>query len=223
MKSAWDDSGCPLTAPALIPSPLPLFPLATVLFPGGLLPLRIFELRYLDMVQQRVRDGLPFGVVALQQGSEVRHAGAPAESFLQVGTLAHVRQLDRPQPGLLHIVCEGGSRFRVQAARQQTNGLWTAEAEPIADDTPVGVPDDLRPLAQDLQQLLDSWRARGIPQEQWPLRAPWRWDDCSWLANRWAELLRLPLTLQQQLMELDNPLVRLELVGDLLARQDRAP
>jgi Lon protease-like protein len=202
----------------LIPSPLPLFPLSTVLFPGGLLPLRIFEVRYLDLIGQCQREGKPFGVVALHQGSEVRRAGAPAEEFLQVGTLAHVRAFDRPQPGLMNIVCEGGTRFRIEAARQLPHGLWMADAEMLPDDAPVAVPEDLRQVATALEQLLDSWRARAIPEGQWPLRAPWRWDDCGWLANRWCELLPLPPTVKQQLMELDNPLVRLELVGDLLAQ-----
>ncbi|WP_189690217.1 LON peptidase substrate-binding domain-containing protein [Pseudorhodoferax aquiterrae] len=222
MKSAWDDSGCPIAASPLIPSPLPLFPLSTVLYPGGRLPLRIFEVRYLDLIGQCQREGRPFGVVALHQGSEVRRAGAPTEEFLQVGTLAHVRQFERPQPGLLHIVCEGGARFRVQAARQLPHGLWTADVEALPDDAPVAVPEDLRQVATALEQLLDSWRARAIPEAQWPLRAPWRWDDCGWLANRWCELLPLPLAVKQQLMELDNPLVRLELVGDLLARHGQA-
>ncbi|KQP35803.1 LON peptidase substrate-binding domain-containing protein [Pseudorhodoferax sp. Leaf274] len=222
MKSAWDDSGCNNPAGPLIPSPLPLFPLSSVLFPGGLLPLRIFEVRYLDLIGQCQREGKPFGVVALHQGSEVRRAGAPAEEFLQVGTLAHLRTVERPQPGLMHIVSEGGTRFRIQSARQLPHGLWTADVQALPDDAPVPVPDDLRQVATALEQLLDSWRARAIPEDQWPLRAPWRWDDCSWLSNRWCELLPLPPTVKQQLMELDNPLVRLELVGDLLARHDKA-
>jgi Lon protease-like protein len=222
MGRAWDDSGWTSAAPALIPSPLPLFPLSTVLFPGGLLPLRIFEVRYLDLIGQCEREGTPFGVVALHQGSEVRLPGVPAEEFLQVGTLAHVRAIERPRPGLIHIVCEGGGRFRIQAARQLPHGLWTADVQALPDDAAVAVPPDLRPVATALEQLLDSWRARAIPEEQWPLRAPWHWDDCGWLANRWCELLPLPPTVKQQLMELDNPLVRLELVGDLLARHGNA-
>ncbi len=221
MKSAWDDSGCPFPSGPLIPSPLPLFPLSTVLFPGGLLPLRIFEVRYLDLIKQCRRDGRPFGVVALQQGSEVRRAEGPAEQFLAVGTLAHVRQFEAPQPGLMNIVCEGGERFRIRAARQLPHGLWTAEVDAVPDDAPVAVPEDLRTAAQGLEGLLDSWRARGIPEDQWPLRPPWRWDDCGWLANRWCELLPLPLHVKQQLMELDSPLLRLELVVDLLSRNDQ--
>lgn len=206
----------------MTPSSVPLFPLSTVLFPGGLLPLRIFEVRYLDLIGQCHRDGTPFGVVALHQGSEVRRAGAPTEEFLQVGTLAHLREFSRPQPGLMNIVAEGGTRFRIQAARQLPHGLWMADVHALPDDAAVAVPQDLQPIATALEQLLDSWRARAIAEDQWPLRAPWRWDDCGWLANRWCELLPLPMTVKQQLMELDNPLVRLELVGDLLARHGNA-
>lgn len=203
-----------MTAP-----PLPLFPLSTVLYPGGRLPLRIFEVRYLDLIGQCQREGRPFGVVALRQGHEVRRPDAPAEQLHAVGTLAHVTRFERPQPGLMQIVCTGGSRFRLQAPRQLPHGLWVADTEALPDDQRVAVPDDLLPVAQALQRLLEQWRARAIPEPQWPLQPPWQWDDCGWLANRWCELLPLPLSMKQQWMELDNPLLRLELVGDLLARQ----
>ncbi|MDB5893017.1 MAG: peptidase, partial [Rhodoferax sp.] len=94
--------GCPVSkSPAL--SALPLFPLGTVLFPDGLLPLRIFEVRYLDMVKRCFKSGTPFGVVALQRGGEVRQAGAGPEAFHPVGTLARITQVETPQPGLLVI------------------------------------------------------------------------------------------------------------------------
>src|SRR5437868_13941109 len=106
---------------------LPLFPLGTVLFPGGLLPLRIFEVRYLDMIGRCHRNGSPFGVVSLTQGSEVRRAGAEAERFAAVGTLAVIREFDAPQAGLLQIECIGTQRFNVRSSELQSYGLWTAE------------------------------------------------------------------------------------------------
>ncbi len=208
----------PLLTQALALSSLPLFPLGTVLFPGGLLPLRIFEVRYLDMIGQCHRTGAPFGVVALTSGAEVQRAGAPAESFQPVGTLATITRFDAPQPGLLSIECTGTQRFRIASSQQLKHGLWVADVTMLDDDLPVPVPDDLQPVATALERLLDNLRQREMPEERLPLRLPYRLQDCGWLANRWCELLPLPTPLKQRLMELDNPLVRLELVGDLLAR-----
>ena len=105
---------------------LPLFPLGTALFPAGRLPLRVFEVRYLDMIGKCQRAGAPFGVVALAQGSEVRVAGAPPEQLQAVGTLAHIEQLGQPQPGLMTLVARG-EHLRAM----QTEGLRLAEPEGI--------------------------------------------------------------------------------------------
>ena len=91
---------------------LPLFPLGAVLYPGGRLSLRVFEVRYLDMVRKCHTLGAPFGVVALTSGTEVRQAGAAPETLAPVGTLCHVESLVSPQPGLLTIQCSGSARFR---------------------------------------------------------------------------------------------------------------
>ena len=95
---------------------LPLFPLGTVLFPGGFLPLRIFEVRYLDMIGKCHKNGVPFGVVSVTQGTEVRRPGGPiggAESFSAIGTPAVIREFETPQPGLMQIECIGTQRFRI--------------------------------------------------------------------------------------------------------------
>ena len=204
-------------------SSLPLFPLGTVLFPGGVLPLRIFEVRYLDMIGQCHRNSTPFGVVALQQGSEVQRAGAAAESFHAVGTLARIVQFEATQPGLMTIRCEGTERFRITERRQLKHGLWTADVTLLPPDMAVPVPDDLQAAASLLDEWLQSLRTQGVAESDWPLQVPVQLQDCGWLANRWCELLPLPAAMKQQLMELDNPLVRLELVVDLLARQQDAP
>jgi Lon protease-like protein len=201
---------------------LPLFPLGTVLFPGGFLPLRIFEVRYLDMIGKCHKHGAPFGVVTLLQGGEVRVAGAGAESFAAVGTLAMIREFDVPQPGLMQIECIGMQRFRVRASELQKHGLWTAEVEAIADDVAVAVPEDLRHIADAMRRLIDTLEERRRLDDQeglrLPMAQPYRFDDCGWLANRWCELLPMQSEAKQRLMELDSPLMRLELVGDLLAR-----
>lgn len=201
---------------------IPLFPLGSVLFPGGFLPLRIFEVRYLDMIGKCHKQGVPFGVVSLTQGAEVRVAGAGGERFAAVGTLAKIRQFDTPQPGLMQIECIGTQRFRVHASEQQKHGLWTAEVEPVPDDMPLALPDDLAHTATALRQLIDTLEERRSAESaedlRLPMQPPYRFDDCAWVANRWCELLPVAPALKQRLMELDSPLMRLELVSDLLAR-----
>ncbi len=209
-------------SPATHLSELPLFPLGTVLFPGGLLPLRIFEVRYLDMIARCQKNGTPFGVVNLIRGTEVRSApadqGEESETFNTVGTLARIIEYAAPKPGLLVIRCEGGQRFNVQRSDKLRHGLWVAEAELLPVDRVLPIPEDLQAVAQGLRKLLLQLQQRNIPPEQIPLLQPYRFEDCDWVANRWCELLPIPLEMKQRLMSLDNPLVRLELVSDLLER-----
>ena len=202
---------------ALTLTSLPLFPLGTVLFPGGLLPLRVFEVRYLDMIGKCYKAGAPFGVVSLIQGTEVRVPGG-TEAFSTVGTLATISALDAPQPGLMVIRAQGEQRFRITSSDQLKHGLWVANVERMAVDMAVAVPDDLKSTAQALERLILSLQQKLQGVEQMPVHGPLQLNDCGWVANRWCELLPLPVQLKQRLMELDNPLVRLELVGDILAR-----
>jgi len=203
-------------------TPIPLFPLGTVLFPGGFLPLRIFEVRYLDMIGRCHKSGEPFGVVCLTQGSEVRKAGADAEAFATIGTLAVIHELESPQAGLMQIECSGTQRFRIHSSAMQKHGLWTAEVRAIADDVRMEIPKDLQHVAEALRRVVDTLEARrrqqGTPGLRLPMLEPYAFDDCGWVANRWCELLPAQPELKQRLMELDSPLMRLELVGDLLAR-----
>ena len=203
-------------------SALPLFPLGTVLFPDGLLPLRIFEVRYLDMVKQCFKNGTPFGVVALTRGMEVRQAGAGQEAFHDVGTLARITQVETPQPGLLVIQSIGTERFRLSRSEQLGHGLWTGDAELLEPDLPVAVPEDLQHVGAALSRLMETLRlqqqAPDTADNSLPVQPPYRLDDAGWVANRWCELLPLPVAMKQSLMTLDNPLVRLELIGDLLAQ-----
>ncbi|MFG6489031.1 LON peptidase substrate-binding domain-containing protein [Roseateles sp. BYS78W] len=200
------------------PPETPLFPLRSVLFPGGWLPLRIFEPRYLDMVRRCHADGQPFGVVALTEGQEVRQrdgGGFQRETFHAVGTLARIEHFEHEQPGLIRIRTRGAQRFRVQSSRCLSHGLWVGELALLADDAVVAVPDDLRLASRQLQSLLEGWRERVGPEEL-PLQPPYAWEDAGWLSNRWAELLPMPLDDRQRLMAMDNPLLRLELVVDRL-------
>ena len=196
---------------------LPLFPLGTVLFPGGVLPLRIFEVRYLDMIGKCHKAGAPFGVVSLTQGSEVRQPGQ-REAFATVGTIATIEHLDNPKPGLMLVRAIGAQRFRITSSDQLKHGLWVADVQRMDNDLDVPVPEDLKPTAEALGRLIQSLQQRAPAGEPLPLQSPYRLDDCGWVANRWCELLPLPVSLKQRLMELENPLVRLELVSDVLTR-----
>ena len=208
--------------PSSLLSPLPLFPLGSVLFPDGFLPLRIFEVRYLDLIGKCHKSGTPFGVVSLTEGAEVRVAGAGVERFAAVGTLATIRRFDSPQPGLIEIECIGTQRFEVRSSELQKHGLWTAAVETLPDDIPLAIPADLQHAANALRRLVDTLEERrGMAQQddlRLPFVEPYRFDDCGWVANRWSELLPIETALKQRLMTLDSPLMRLELVSDLLAR-----
>ena len=205
---------------------LPLFPLGTMLCPGGFLPLRIFEVRYLDMIGKCFKTGAPFGVVTLIKGTEVRRAtaqGAPGditagETFQPVGTLAAITELTRPQPGLMEISCTGTQRFRINSTQLLKHGLWVANVTVLEDDLPVAIPDDLKSVSVALANLLNSLKTGDVLAAQMPVQPPYRFDDCGWVANRWCELLPISPEHKQGLLALQNPLVRLELVSDMLAQ-----
>ena len=135
-----------------LPDPLPLFPLQTVLFPGGLLPLKVFEARYLDLVGHCLRSGEPFGVVCMSRGTETGD-NSEGVRIERVGVLARIDDVDAEQAGILKVRCVGGSRFRLREAPvQQPNGLWVGPAELIEDDAPRLPERALQPAVEALQQ-----------------------------------------------------------------------
>ncbi|WP_017940658.1 MULTISPECIES: LON peptidase substrate-binding domain-containing protein [unclassified Thioalkalivibrio] len=185
---------------------LPLFPLNTVLFPDGLLPLRIFETRYLDMVRRCLRDDSRFVIVATEPE---RESGAlPAETdasagFYGVGTEAAIVDWDQRPDGLLGILVKGEARRVIHNARRADDGLWLGEVEPLPEYPEVSLPVDYASLADLLERLLDQ------------LGTPWshlerRFDDSTWVAARLTELLPIDLEIKQQLLEADDPIERLE-------------
>lgn len=192
-------------------SALPLFPLGLVLFPGGLLQLKVFEARYLDLVGQCMRSRTPFGVVCLTQGGEV--GSAKGVRIEQVGALATIEDVDAEQAGILKVRCLGGQRFRLTAAPvQQTNGLWVADTELLDDDERLAPPTSAAATVEALRQAVASLREQGAL----PFAEPLHFDDAGWVANRWCELLPISLAAKQKLMELDDPGVRLQLVDEFL-------
>ncbi len=194
---------------------LPLFPLGSVLFPGSVLPLRIFEVRYLDLIRRCIDTGAPFGVVSLTQGREVAKP-EQTEAFAQVGTLAVITQHEEPQPGLRVIRCLGRQRFRTSRIERPKHGLWMADVSYLPEDAVVSVPQELVACRSLFESVLARMPA-ATQADLFPGQAQEaQLSDCSWLANRWCQLLPLPLEMKQRLLELDSPLIRLELVSDLL-------
>lgn len=182
---------------------LPLFPLHTVLFPGGVLPLRIFEPRYLDMVSRCLKSGSGFVVVAIREGQEVGKAAACHE----VGTLARVVDFDRLQTGLLGITCRGETRLRIVSQRVQSDQLVLGQAESLPAEPSVSVPEWATPLAAFLKTLLEREEMQTYCRFLTP-----DWEQAGWLGARLTEILPLPLPVKQSLLLLEDPLQRLEIL-----------
>lgn len=207
-----------MTSPLTLVS-LPLFPLHTVLFPGGYLPLRVFEPRYRTMVRCCREQGAPFGVVTLLTGDEVRTASPQAlASFHPVGTMARIEGVTPLRSGLELIHCLGQDRFHINASRQLTSGLWVADVQLLVADRPTPIPADLVHSATALQQVLQK-----LSQQHPGPSMPTQFTDCGWVANRWCELFPLAEQMQLQLLSIDSPLLRLELVTDALERAGIVP
>ena len=208
------------SAPAPLPDPLPLFPLGLVLFPGAVLGLKVFEARYLDMVADCLRQRAPFGVVCLKQGGEVEPSDGRARSMDKahvkvemVGVAARIDEVDAEQTGILQLRCTGLQRFRLREAPvQRDNGLWVGRVETLADD-PLRAPGPA--MVQTVTALAEAIR-KLQEHDRVPFVEPYRLDDAGWVANRWCELLPVPLAAKQKLMELDDPMIRLSLVDGFL-------
>lgn len=190
---------------------LPLFPLQSVLFPGGLLGLKVFEARYLDLVGSCLREQRPFGVVLLKQGSEVRRAGEPV-ALEGVGCMAELIEADSPQPGILQVRCRGTQRFETLGTEQQPDGLWVAQVRRLPEDERVLPTEALLGSAKGLASAIAALKQQGAE----PFLEPYQFDSSGWLANRWCEILPISAAAKQKLMELPDPLVRLKLVDDFL-------
>ena len=194
---------------------LPLFPIGSVLYPGSVMPLRIFEVRYLDMIRRCIENSAPFGIVSLLQGNEVARP-EQTESFAQIGTLATIISHESPQPGLRMIRCLGQQRFRTMRIERLKHGLWVSDVTYLAQDTAVQVPQELSLCRSLFEKVLTRIPSSAQSNLFLGNPTPEQLTDCGWLANRWCHLLPLPLEMKQRLLELESPLIRLELVSDLI-------
>lgn len=195
---------------------IPLFPLKTILFPDGHLPLQVFEVRYLDLVKRCIAKGEEFGVVSLLDGSEIR-VPDQHETLSGCGTMARILDWSAPLPGLLQISCIGTTRFQIKSAEQLKHGLWMAEVDDVAEDMVVPIPSEQQDVANALGALIRSLQKKQISTANMSLAPPYRLDEAGWVANRWCELLRLDLEEKQRLLLQENPVLRLELVQDVLS------
>jgi Lon protease-like protein len=186
-------------------SPLPLFPLRTVLFPGGLLPLRIFEPRYVDMVRQCLRADEPFGVVLIRAGGETGPIGGVAG----VGTGARIVDFQALPDGLLGLMCRGERRFRLQRRTIRADGLHVGEVEWLPEPESSPLEPAQQPLVRVLQRLLAELGETARFLEP-------RYDDAGWVGCRCAELLPLDDAARQRLLEIDDPAERLRQIMPLL-------
>lgn len=199
----------------LMNTTIPLFPLGLVLFPGGALPLKIFEKRYVDMVRDCLRNETGFGIVASIASPE--NAMLP---FADIGVSVKITQADVSEPGLFHIRCLAQDKFKVIAAKQQADGLWLGEIEILEKENDMPIPDDLFSSRLYFEQLIDSLQQQIEDEYFMPFDKPYQLNSCLWLANRWCEILNLPLQQKQNMLALDSPLIRLELVHDMLTKRN---
>ncbi len=185
---------------------LPLFPLKTVLFPGGPLPLRIFEPRYLDMISDCLRNDHGFGVVLIQNGDE-----AGASSIYQIGTVATIVDWHQEPDGLLGITARGGVRFSLKSAHVQPDGLQVGSVEVMEPEARVKLPERYALLAHILEGVLDDLDSHYQALDK-------DFDDASWVGYRLAEVLPVPCEQKQVFLELDDPVERLEMLRPILER-----
>jgi hypothetical protein len=188
-----------------MPTELPIFPLNTVLFPGGALALRIFERRYLDMVPRCARTGEPFVVCSIIEGGEV----GPA-SFSAIGASARIVDFGRTPDGLLALTARGERRARMSACRVAADGLNLGDAEWLPEAPRRALEARDRPLAR---LALRPMEERGPPFPELAADT----EEAGWVSARLAELLPLNLAQRQVLLELDDPARRLDLLRPLVA------
>jgi hypothetical protein len=190
------------------PATLPLFPLNTVVFPGGRLPLRVFEQRYLEMVKRAIADDTPFGICAIREGAET---GSPAVPH-GIGTRVRVTDWDMPQTGILHIDTEAEERFVIRSIRTEPSGLLIGTVEAVSSEAPAAVPDHLELAVEILRHIVDEYGDAHFP-------APHEFDNAVWVGYRLSEVLPLKLSTRQNLLEMNDSVMRLRILTEFLKKQ----
>ncbi len=177
---------------------VPLFPLRTVLYPGGPLPLRIFEQRYLDMISRCMKAESPFGVLLIREGSET----GPAKTF-DTGTLAHIVDWYQGSDGLLGVTATGAERFRRLSSHREADGLLVGDVEVLPEPPACELPAEYKPLADILHGVIDDLGRLYEDLEK-------RYDDAGWVSYRFAEILPISPEQKQSCLEIEDPIQRME-------------
>jgi Lon protease-like protein len=183
-----------------------IFTLNTVLFPGGVLPLRIFEQRYLEMTKVCISEDRAFGVCLIKEGQETGTPAVPEE----IGCLARITQWDMPQLGVFHLQVEGTQRFRIVRSHVEKSGLISATIEILPHEHEVPPQDTL--CGEVLKAIIEKIGAEHFP-------APHRFDDAAWVGYRLSEVLPISLEVKQQLLQMADPRARLTELNQILAQQ----
>jgi Lon protease-like protein len=187
---------------------VPVFPLQTVMFPGALLPLRIFEVRYMDMAKACLKNGTPFGICLIREGEEVGRPAVPEP----VGCLARIAECDMEELGILKVVAEGTRRFRIADSEVTRQGLIVGEIEDLQPERAVPAAAGLEDCARFLAKAI-----LGIGEARF--REPFLFDDASWVGFRLAEILPLRHDVKQKLLELTDAELRLGVLHRFLRQQ----
>jgi Lon protease-like protein len=193
------------------PRSLALFPLKTVLFPGGLLPLKVFEQRYIDMTKACLKDNRPFGVCLITQGEEVATPAGAAPEIASVGTLARITDWDMPQLGILHVATLGETRFQIRQHAVESTGLLIGEVTPIPVEPAQALAENYQPLVKLLELIAARVGPQNFPAER-------EYGDASWVGYRLAEFLPLPLHIKQSMLEINDAEVRLKVLQQFLSQ-----
>jgi len=197
---------------------IPLFPLGTVLFPDGVIALKIFEARYLDMIKQCLREKTEFGVVSIIKNPDVSDED-PSLSFSKIGTLAQIEDFDPIQPALYMTTSFGTQRFKLLSSKQEASGLWMGEVETLENDPLTPIAQEHQKVAHLLDEIISVIQSENLLGEA-PFKKPYKVDDCGWVSNRLAELLPISLAQKNHLLAQTNPRIRLDLITELIEDDD---
>jgi Lon protease-like protein len=208
-----------MTNPSLTANWIPLFPLGTTLFPGGVIALKIFEARYLDMMKRCLRENSPFGVVSILDNKPIDSDASALTNFSNIGTLAKLEEFDPIQPALYMTKSYGPQRFHILNIKQESDGLWMGQIELIDADPAMPLPKEHEKVAALLSEIIAIIKSEDLLGDD-AFKIPENLDDCGWVSNRLAELLPLPPAQKNHLLAQSNPRIRLDLISEIIEDND---
>jgi Lon protease-like protein len=195
---------------------IPLFPLGTVLFPDGVIALKIFEARYLDMIKKCLREKTEFGVISIMKDQDDHDSTG---TLSQIGTLAQIEDFDPVQPALYMTKSFGTQRFKLLNSSQRPDGLWIGEIELLENDPATPISEEHQGVAKLLNEIISVIQSEDLLGDA-PFKKPFKIDDCGWVSNRLAELLPISLAQKNHLLAQTNPRIRLDLITEIIEDDD---